>query len=76
MMYLLDSVITPSLSNDISIKLKGFLEVMEESDDSIFTDMAKKLGMCYINTYMCTYTQTLLITKYITTISGNSNVQY
>ena len=48
MMYLLDNVITPSLSNGISIKLKGFLEVMEESGDPIFTDMAKTLGM-YIN---------------------------
>ena len=45
MMYLLDTAIIPSLTNGISIKLKGFIEVMEDSGDPIFTDMAKTLGM-------------------------------
>ena len=52
-MYLLDTAIIPSLSNGVSIKLKGFIEAMEESGDPIFTDMAKTLGM-YINyKYIC-----------------------
>jgi len=51
MEYLLDSVITPSLANNVAVKFKGFLEVMEESGDSIFIDMAKKLGM-YITMYI------------------------
>jgi len=46
MEYLLDSVITPSLANDVTMKFKGFLEVMEESGDPILLNMAKKLGMC------------------------------
>ena len=48
MEYFLDHVILPSLDTDVSIKYKGFLEVMEKSDDAILTSMAKKLGM-YIN---------------------------
>lgn len=44
MEYLLDSVITPSLDNNVSIKFKRFLAVMEESGDSILIDMAKKLS--------------------------------
>ena len=45
MIYLLDSVINPSLLNDISIKFKGFLEVIGESGNSIMIDIAKQLGM-------------------------------
>ena len=45
MIYILDSVITPNLLNDISIYFKGFLEVLEESDDSTMIDLAKQLGM-------------------------------
>ena len=45
MEYLLDNVIIRSLNNKVGIKFKGFLEVMEESDDVMFTSMAKKLGM-------------------------------
>ena len=44
MEYVLDNIITPSLVNNVSVKFKGFLEVMEESGDPIVTDMAKKLG--------------------------------
>jgi len=46
MEYLLDSVITPSLANNVTVKFKGFLEVMEESGDPILLSMAKKFGMC------------------------------
>ena len=42
--YLLDGVITPSLANNVTVKFKGFLEVMEESGDSILINMANKLG--------------------------------
>ena len=45
MIYFIDNVITRSLLNNISKKYKGFLEVMEEIDDPILTDMAKTLGM-------------------------------
>ena len=49
MIYFLESVITPSLSNDVIIKFKGFLEVLEESGDSTMIDLAKQLGM-YVDT--------------------------
>ena len=49
MIYFLENVITPSLSNDVSIKFKGFLEVLEESGYSTMIDLAKQLGM-YIDT--------------------------
>ena len=45
MIYILDSVITPSLLNDISIKFKGFLQVLEGSGNSTIIDLAKQLGM-------------------------------
>ena len=45
MMYLLDSVIIPSLSRNVSMKFKGFLEVMEESGDPELIDMTNQLGM-------------------------------
>ena len=45
MIYFIDNIITRSLLNNISKKYKGFLEVMEEIDDAILTDMAKTLGM-------------------------------
>ena len=44
--YLLDKVIAPSLEHKIGIKYKKFLEVMENSGDVMFENMAKKLGMC------------------------------
>ena len=44
MSYFLESIITPSLSNDVTIKFKGFLEVLEESGDSTMIDLAKQLG--------------------------------
>ena len=52
MICFLDSVIARSLLNNISIKFKGFLEVMEESGDPILTDMAKTLGT-YVKCYKC-----------------------
>lgn len=45
MEHLLDRIIFPSLKNDVSIKFKRFLEVMENSGDVSFTTMAKTLGM-------------------------------
>ena len=45
MEYLLDNIIIPSLNNSIVEKFKGFLEVMEKSNDLILTEMSKKLGM-------------------------------
>ena len=44
MVYFLDSIIIPSLENNVAVKFKGFLEVMVESDDLLLIDMAKKLG--------------------------------
>ena len=44
MEYLLDSVIIPSLANNVTVKFKGFLEVMEENNDPILINMARKLG--------------------------------
>ena len=43
--YFLESIITPSLSNDVTIKFEGFLELLEESGNSTMTDLAKQLGM-------------------------------
>jgi len=48
MKYFLDYILLPGLKNDVALKFKGFLEVMEESDNSILTSMAKSLGM-----YVC-----------------------
>ena len=45
MAYLLDSIINPSLDNNVTVKLKGFLEAMKESDDPLLIDMTKKFGM-------------------------------
>ena len=45
MIYFLDGVITASLLNDISIKFRGLVEVLEESGDSTMMDLAKQLGM-------------------------------
>ena len=53
MEYLLDNIISPSLNNKVGIKFKGFLEVMEQSEDVMFTSMAQKLGM-YCK--LCMYT--------------------
>ena len=44
MEYFLDHSIIKSLTVHVPIKLKGFLEVMEESGDSTLISMAKKLG--------------------------------
>ena len=49
MVYFLDSVIIPSLESKVTVKFKGFLEVMEGSDDLLLIDMAKKLCGMYIN---------------------------
>ena len=43
--YLLDNIIIPSLDNNVARKFKGFLEVMEKSNDFILTEMSKKFGM-------------------------------
>ena len=45
MQHLLDKIIVPSLSNKIGIKFKNFLEIMEKSEDVMFTSMAQNLGM-------------------------------
>ena len=45
MVCLLDDIILPSLNNNVIEKFEGLLEVMEKSDDSVLTDMAKRLGM-------------------------------
>ena len=44
MEYLLDKIITPSLNVQVSIKFKGLLEVMEQSEDVVFIHLAQKLG--------------------------------
>lgn len=45
MEYIIDRIIIPSLENKHIKKFKGLLETMEKSDDSLLTDMAKKLSM-------------------------------
>ena len=45
MEYLLDDIIMLSLQVNVTEKFEIFLEVMEESDDLLLTDMAKKLSM-------------------------------
>ena len=44
MMHLIADIIIPSLRLNNYEKYKGFLEVMEESEDSDVKSMAKKLG--------------------------------
>ena len=44
MEYFLDNIITPSLTVNVTIKFKGFLEVMEQSGDSTLVSMAVQLG--------------------------------
>ena len=45
MEHIIDQIITPSLDNKHIIKFKGLVETMENSDDSLLNDMAKKLSM-------------------------------
>ena len=45
MEYILDNIIIPSLHNNVIVKFQAFLEVMKQSDDSCFIDLARKLGM-------------------------------
>ena len=49
--YLLDDIIIPSLTINVTVKLERFLEVMKEIGDPVLIDMAKKLGMCSIYSY-------------------------
>ena len=51
MIYLLDAVIIPSLSSNVSMKFKGFIEMMEESGDTELIDIANQLGM-YLGSYI------------------------
>ena len=44
MVYFLDSVIIRSLKNNVTVKFKGFLQVMVGSDDQLLINMAEKLG--------------------------------
>ena len=44
MMYLIVDILIPSLKLDHCKKYRGFLEAMEESQDSLLNSMAKKLG--------------------------------
>ena len=44
MMYLIADVVIPSLKQNHSIKYKGLLEAMEESEDSDLKATAKSLG--------------------------------
>ena len=44
MMYLIADIIIPSLKLNLCKKYKGFLEVMEESDDIALTSTAERLG--------------------------------
>ena len=56
MEYLIDNIIIPTLTFNISIKFKSLLEVMEESGDEKLTSMAEKLGMYrYVVTYISNY---------------------
>ena len=45
MEYLLDKIIIPSLNNNLTIKFKGFLKVLEDSDDPVLMTAARNLGM-------------------------------
>ena len=45
MEYFLDNIIIPSLKNNLTFKFKGFLKVLEDSDNSMLTTAAKNLGM-------------------------------
>jgi len=45
MQYLLDQIIIPSLQAGVLQKFKLFLEVMEESEDTVTRTMARQLGM-------------------------------
>ena len=45
MAYFLDHVIIPSLDSNFIVKFQRFLEVMNDSDDLMFINMANQLGM-------------------------------
>ena len=49
--YLLDDIIIPSLTNNVTVKLERFLKVMKEMGDPVLIDMAKKIGMYSIYSY-------------------------
>ena len=54
MEYFLDSVVIPSLTNNVTVKFERFLKVMEESGDSILIEMAKRLckWLCIVSSYV------------------------
>ena len=45
MEYFLDDIIIPSLEINHTFKFKGFLKVLEDSDNPVLTTAAKNLGM-------------------------------
>ena len=55
MQYLLDQIIIPSLQAGVIQKFKLFLEVMENSEDTVTKTMAQKLGtQSYLRSYRYT----------------------
>ena len=51
MAYFLDHVIIPSLNSNFIVKFQRFLEVMNDSDDLMFINMANQLGMYVTKLY-------------------------
>ena len=55
MQYLLDQIIIPSLQAGVIQKFKLFLEVMENSEDTVTKTVAQKLGtQSYLHSYRYT----------------------
>ena len=54
MQYLLDRIIIPSLQTGVLHKLKLFVEVMKESEDTVTRTMARRLGMHRLKLYSLT----------------------
>ena len=52
--YLLDQIIIPSLQTGVLHKLKLFVEVMKESEDTFTRTMARRLGMHRLKLYSLT----------------------
>ena len=74
MMYLIVDIIIPSLKVNNYKKYKGFLEAMEESEDSDLNSRAKTLGMLncrrwILFIYICTYIHIYMITTNVDVLS-------
>jgi len=58
-MCFLDDILIPSLENNVTEKYTSFLQILQESSDTVLQSMAKRIGMKILAT--CNYTIVLCV---------------